>query len=257
MADIRTQVLKRVEAGQFIDSDLVVDAGGNTFIVIGAQNYPPTNDTWAEVYRVAPGAPMPAQPQWRVLPAGFGNPNPQKIDAVQVYYSGGDLLVTMVTHEPGPGPRDINVEVGIIPSVFVYEEGMIQRSGGPDALSGVTEPAPDPGGTEVDYPRVEAIVAFVVQRELTGLIQQFGGQGVRQGLEDKAKDAAVELLTGNDQRAEAYKAALYSFVKNANAGVQANILGGGDAWGTARRDELKAIVREVLREGPPQEQEQE
>lgn len=248
MADIRTQVLRRVEAGGFIDSDFIIDAAGNLFLAIGVAEYPPTNSTWVEVFKVPPSGPVPAQPQWKVLPTNFGTPNPQKIDQVAVYYSGTDLLVEIVTHEPGAAPRDTTVEQAVIPGVFVYEAGMQLHSGGPGAFAGGGQPNPEPGGADVDYPRVEAIVAFVVQRELTGLIQQFGGQGIRQGLEDKGKDALVETLTGTDERATQYKNALFDFVKNANAGVQANILGGGDPWGKLRRDELKAIIREVLDE---------
>ena len=105
----------------------------------------------------------------------------------------------------------------------------------------------------MDYDRIRAITRdeLGLTEGQDSLIQLYGGQGIRQGLEDKAKDAAIELLIGTDARAEAYKAALYDFLKNAAAGPLANVLGAHDAWGQARRDELKDVIREVLEENLP------
>lgn len=210
MADIQTTILRRVEAGGFIDSSFVIDAAGNQFLVIGVAEYPPTNNTWAEVYKIPPAGPVPSAPQWRVLPSGV-----QKIDAVTVYYSGTDLMVELVTHEPGPAPRDTTVELGIIRGVFVYEEGMERHSGGPGAFTGGAEPNPDPGGGGMTVEEMKQGM-----REVLGVTDpnapftQFWGshRSIRQGIEDKVVDGSTELLTGTDERAVRYKTAMRAFL---------------------------------------------
>lgn len=230
------------------DISAKIDAAGKQFLAIAATpDAANTNITEVDLYMAPAGQPYPQAPDYHfVTPAGVAD----KIDCVTLERSGSDLLVYAGTHAPGAGNRALHVVGKRLPGVFSTTPQFEQESNGPGA-----DVIPSGGGgtSEVDYARVEAIVNFVVQRELAGLVSLFGGQGIRQGLEDKAKDALVETLTGDDARAQAYKAALYDFVKNANAGVQANILGGQDQWGQARREELKAALREVLEEGMPEE----
>lgn len=247
--NITTTILHREVASGYIDCSFIIDAAGNMFIAGATGLAENTNITFVEVFKVAPNGPVPNEPQWKVTPT-----TPQKVDAVQLYYSGTDLRVVMATHEPGPAPRDMMIEQAVIPGVFVYEAGMQLESGGPGAFTGSGDPTPDPGpgGPPVDYDEVERRVEFIVRRELAALVGLFGSGSIRQALEDKTKDAIVEATNpanyDTDPRAHAYQDALYPFLKNAAAGPLANVLGGQDEWGQARQEELKQIIRDVLEE---------
>lgn len=235
----------RLGAG-YTDVEARIDAGGKQFLVVGvAPNAENTNLTQLELYIAAAGQPFPQAPDYVfTTPGGQAD----KIDAVGIERSGRDLLVYAATHAPGAGNRALHICAKELTGVFDTNPQFEAESNG--AGADVIPGEPGGGDTEVDYTRVEAIVEFQVNRMEADLISKFGGNpnSVRQGIEDKAKDAGVELLTGTDDKATQYKDALFQFVKNANAGVQANILGGQDTWGVARRDELKAIIREVLDE---------
>jgi hypothetical protein len=229
----------RLGAG-YTDVEARIDAGGKQFLAVSvAPDATNTNITRVELYVAPAGQPYPQAPDYILTTQGGPS---DKIDAVGLERSGSDLIVYAATHAPGAGNRALHIVAKKLVGVFNTNPQFEAESNGAGAE--VIPMGQGGGGGDVDYTRVENIVSFVVQRELTGLIQQFGGQGIRQGIEDKVKDGSIELLTGTDARSEAYKAALYDFLKNAAAGPLANVLGGGDAWGQARQEELRQIIRE-------------
>jgi hypothetical protein len=237
--------------------DVRVDDAGNQYEMTLFAKW---NATIAYLRKYAPNGAVLAK--WNIVCAGaphdtnYQNPawnGSGKIDEVQMCPTGRFMLVKLYAHNTNAERQNPVAQV-------LLDVGFVQFGAGQNPeFGGYPTYAPDPAPeVEVDYERVERIVNFVVER-IVGAAQNDSlvnkitmGQGsMRQQLRALGKQATRELLTETDADAEQYKAALFQFVKNANAGVQANILGGQDAWGQARRDELKEIIREVLREGDP------
>lgn len=244
-------VLHSQQAAGYTDISGKVNQQGHGWIaIVVAPDSTNTNITAIDVFRIVAGQPISQTADYRLLP---NQGQADKFDVVEMLRSGDDLFVIGGTHTPGAGARTLRLEGKRIPGAFVGIPEAIDEDGAGLSLTPVSE-----GGTDVDYARVEAIVNFVVER-IVGAAQNdslvnkitTGNQSMRQAIRGLDKDAAIQLLTGTDPQAEQYKAALFDFVKNANAGVQANILGGQDAWGMARRNELKAAIREVLHEAAP------
>jgi hypothetical protein len=234
--------------GALYSADADIDAAGQTHDVFATGLVENSNITYAD-YRIVPRhpGPYPAEPYARIEPT-------QKIDTVTLTHTGDMVLVYLTTHAPGPGPRKLRRELAVIPGVWRTTPQHEAEEGGAGAYRG-GDMLPTPEVEPVDYEEIERRVNFVVERivgaaQSDSLVNKItAGQGsMRQQLRALGKQATRELLTGTDQDAQQYKDALYQFVKNANAGVQANILGGQDPWGVARRDEMKAIIREVLQE---------
>lgn len=240
----------RTQRGQG-DCAVLVDGAGNTFIGVREIT---GNDTDYYVRKHAPDGSLVGE--WDVQGA-----NGWKIDSGDLGASGDHLLVSTASHDLPPDPTGRYSAAGLahIPGVFVPFTNQLPEGGAAGAFSPEGEPQPAPE-VEVDYDRIkretEAVVNFVVERiigadqqnSLINRITTGPTISVRQALRGLQKDAAIQLLTGTDAQAEQYKDALFDFVKNANAGVQANILGGQDEWGVERRNELKAAVREVMEE---------
>ena len=151
----------------------------------------------------------------------------------------------LTNHTANPGATVL------IPNVYVpYPRGQQPEDGEAGAFN------PEPGGIEPVGPTLDEIKQ--VMQDVMGITDrrvpftQFYGshRDIRRGMEEKAKDAAIELLDTEhpDDNARLYQDRFFPFLKNAAANPLANVLGGQDAWGRARRDELKAIIREVLHE---------
>jgi hypothetical protein len=233
----------RLGAG-YTDVEARIDAGGKQFLAVSvAPDATNTNITRVELYVAPAGQPFPQAPDY-ILTTSAGPAD--KIDAVGLERSGSDLIVYAATHAPGAGNRALHIVAKKLVGVFNTNPQFEAESNGAGAE--VIPAGQGGGGEPVDYDRIRAITRdeLGLTEGQDSLIQLYGGQGIRQGLEDKAKDAAIELLTGTDARSEAYKAALYDFLKNAAAGPLANVLGGQDAWGQARQEELRQIIREEV-----------
>jgi hypothetical protein len=225
-----------------LDADAIVDGGGNLF---QASRFQDGNWTRVYVQKVAMNGQVVGT--WQVV-AGHG----YKIDGLGLTASGSDLLVATVAHDtPNPPPPDGRLStfaMARIPGVFVPFANQVPKAGAAGAF--VQEPTQE---LDVDYGRIAAIVAAAVD----DLAQQFGDDGPRKAIFDKAGDADLYMIDpenySREYKTARYQDVMFNFIKNANAGVQANILGGQDAWGQARRDELKQIIREVLSEDFPTE----
>jgi hypothetical protein len=218
-----------------LNADPIVDAAGNTFTAVRFQD---GNYTRVYVRKTAPNGAIVGE--W----AGIG-PGGWKIDGMGLSASGPDLLVEAVAHDlPNPPPPDGRLSadgIGTIPGVFVPFGNQLPKAGEAGAFVPQIEQEP-----QVDYDQIRAIV----QAGIDDLAARFGDDGIRQGIKDKAGDAMQYMMSDSPEwKVRNYQDALFAFVKNANAGVQANILGGQDPWGAARREELKQIIREVLAEG--------
>lgn len=228
------------QAGDLTGGDRKTDGAGYGFDVQITMPYPNTNQPPIDIRIIPPGGPFPDAPNYQWVPT---------FKAVQcgIDHSGTNLIVWAKTHQTGvTGLRTVATEYAVITGVWHVTEADRLAEGGPNAFI----PTGGGGGDPVDYDQVEVRI-----RKVLGIDTAVNGETLahrisgingdyRQGLEDKAKSAAVELLTGTDQNAQVYKAALYQFLKDAAANPLANVLGGQDAWGAARRAELVAIVRE-------------
>lgn len=218
----------------------LVDAGGNVFHAFKNEETADANNTWIQVQRYAPSGALTGR--WDAHP-----PSPFKIDGVGLFHSGADLIVSATTHTHGTGPRIKQVEAARIVGVFDYQPGFEEERGGPNAfVPGFQEPPP---GGEVDYNEIERRMKFVVDTYVQPRIDEKAG-AVISNIIPKVQYAFRHGLdeTNNVEPAPAFRDALYSYLKNAAAGPLANVLGGQDEWGQARREELKDIVREVLAE---------
>jgi hypothetical protein len=228
--------------------DPIIDAAGNTFIAVREIT---GNDTDAYIRKHAPNGALVGE--WEVQGA-----NGWKIDGCALGASGDHLIVATASHDLTPNPEGRWSAAGLahIPGVFVPFTGQLPEGGAAGAFTPVeTE-------VEVDYNLIRGIVKQEVQAiigadERNSLVNRFShGDDVRGQIRIVDKQASTYLIdranyndpTDPDHLARKFQDGLFEQVKNANAGVQANILGGVDAWGVARRDELKAIIREVIEE---------
>ena len=99
---------------------------------------------------------------------------------------------------------------------------------------------------------VREVIGLPTGDLVTAIAGKSTAQGglIRQGLEDKVKDALAELFNDPAQTPteRTFQDKYFPYVKNAAANPLANVLGGQDAWGRARKEELKGIIREVVNE---------
>lgn len=257
--EITMDVLHSQQAAGYTDISGKVNQQGHGWIaIVVAPDSTNTNITAIDVFRIVAGQPISQTADYRLLP---NQGQADKFDVVEMLRSGDDLFVIGGTHTPGAGARTLRLEGKRIPGAFVGIPEAIDEDGAGLSLTPVSE-----GGTDVDYARVEAIVKFVVERvvgatESDSLVNKLttGNVSVRTALRQISKQALVYLqdpANYNDPNdpehlAQKYQDAVFSFNKNAAANPLANVLGGSDAWGMARRNELKAAVREVLHEAAP------
>lgn len=249
---VQSAEVYRTKRGQG-DSAILVDAAGNTFV---ATREITGNDTDFYVRKISPAGVVMGE--WEVQGA-----NGYKIDGGDLGASGDHLLVATSAHDtPNPIPPDGRwsaMGLAHIPGVFVPFDNQAPEAGGPDAFT-PTDPDPDPtpGGGGVTKAEVQWLLEHIIGAdENNSLVNRFShGDDVRGQIRIVDKQALVYLidranyedLTDRDRLAKKFQDGLFEQVKNANAGVQENILGGKDEWGQARRDELKAIIREVVNE---------
>lgn len=248
MADKLTQEIRMSVVPQnlmgsgIIDQDRITDAAGTAFIAQTRALLENNNVTWVEVFMVPRGQSItPGRaPDWHLTP-NF------KIDSLTLDYSGSSLIVQVSTHAPQGGERPIQLEEVEIPGVFAVTPEYIASRGGPDAYVASADVEPE---VDVDYARIESIVEFQLNQKLTAFRAEFGGDGIREGIEEKVKDGNVELLDPADGRGRVYQDRLFTFVRNAVAGVFYNILRGqdeqGSTWNRDRRNEWKALIREAV-----------
>ena len=98
---------------------------------------------------------------------------------------------------------------------------------------------------------IREIVRYEVERGNGRLAREFDPNGIAAGLRSRPAEGMAWIMDPahhSDETARQWQDALFQFVKNAAANPLANVLGGQDEWGAARRDELKEIIREVLDE---------
>lgn len=239
------------------DTDFCFDNGGNTFWV---RLIVPGNDTFVEVFKVtAAGAVSkidefePAMGAWTGHPEG----HTKKAVAVVSKIKGADVVCGITCYELTEPNRNHWQEQYVTRNVAVpFPQGVSPESGAGPAVFYASggEPDPEPGGEPVDYALIKTKVheALGLADGVT-LVQAISGSAsgqIRQGIEDKVKDALSELFQDPPQSAieGTFQGRYFPYVKNAAANPLANVLGGQDAWGRARREELKAIIREVLDE---------
>lgn len=192
-----------------------LDTAGNLYL---AARLLRGNDTPVPVWRITPAN------EWTLLATVRPNEN-NKGDDLELLIggpTGRDLILLLGTHRAVSDPnRDNDVQIAEIPGVVLAPgvpegpgEGLIFDS----RALGEAEPPPEPG-TEVDYARIQAGAVAAAAGEVNRLIGLFGSGSIRQALEDKAKDALVELLTAvDDPRGQAYREALSTFLHD-NAGL--------------------------------------
>lgn len=190
-------------------------------------------------------------------PAMSGKPKTVDFDMAP---SGRDMVFSLGGHLADPTHSQNPVAVGRIPGVYVPVVSASPEDGKAGSFQPV-EGEPEPGGGGVTEDQLRAILRdeLGLRDGENDLIGQFaanaptGQSTVRKGLHETGvgdtKKAEIELLTGNpetDPQARQYQDALFAFVKNASANPWANVLGGQDAWGQARQEELRQIIREEL-----------
>lgn len=237
-----------------------VDGDGNSFLatlfhkknasIIYIRKVAPNGtvlDKWNVVFQGCPHDANPDNTAWD----GTG-----KVDGFDIYPSGSNLHVKLSGHVTN-AQRDNLVNMAVLQGVYTPHTGTQPEDGRAGAYAPAGgEPDPEPGGEPVDYERIEAIVEFQVQAGIAALVEQYGGGSVRGGIMEKVQDGVRDLFVENPpagSRARVFQERFFPYVRNANAGVWANILGGVDDWNRARRDELKQVIREVLEEGIPDE----
>lgn len=259
IAAFKARVLARPNASEFllqeIYSDIFqvgalntpfgfVDGGGNT-VVGWTLNNPLEIGTQSALYAAY------LAPDGSVMAEGIGTPADQtKVDGSTSWQTGVRGAALATAHALQPPPRKNGAYMAPLPFTLVpYGPGEVPlaREGG---FTG------SEGGGEVD-----PVVLREAVREVMGvpegmtffqvLTQAIAGSpsgSIRQGLEDKDKDALAELFN-DPPRSEierVFQERFFQFVKNANAGVQENIINGQDEWGQAQHSAFVRMVREAL-----------
>lgn len=242
-----TQVLIQETGRGYIGHALDYDAAGKGFMAVANADPNNANITPVRIYCAERGQPF------NPVPIAIMMPN-LKVDTgcVAITHTGTSLVVSVSTHAPGEAPRATMVETYVVPNVWATTPAFEAERGGPGGYTG-GEQEPNPGGGGITLEELNAALddklgRFVGTAANDSLVHKIVGnsnQSLREALRnDLMKDAVLQLLTGSDAKANQYRAALYDFVKNANAGVQDNIIFGRDAWGAVRRAGLVAIVHE-------------
>lgn len=196
-------------------------------------------------------------PDGSVMGEGIGTPEDgAKVDGSAAWQTGVRGAVLATGHALATPPRKNGAYMGQLPFTLVpYQRGEV-----PLGSDGGFIPVEGGGGELVDYARVDSIVRTAIglgpgsDADPNSLLKAISGRNVaehgsfRQGIEDKVKDALTELFNDPPQTdtERIFQERFFEYVKNANAGVQLNIIDGGDAWGQARREGLVQIVLEAL-----------
>lgn len=221
----------------------ITDGNGNRFRA--AQfNFSRSNTSRVYVQKIAPNG-VTLLGHWQVALA-----NNWKHDDFGLDYSGNDLIVWAVGHDtPNPVPD----EGRLSPLSEARIVGVFENPGALEGTRGGASVSPAPQeGEPVDYEQIREIMRYEVERGNGRLADEFDPNGIAAGLRSRPGEGLAWFLDdanyAEDETARKLQDTLFQFVKNANAGVQANILGGQDDWGVARRNELKQIIREVLQE---------
>jgi hypothetical protein len=173
----------------FVDTDGMVDAAGNRFSLL-AQAVPANgNDTYITLYKITPQGTFVS---WVFRPS-----QGQKIDKANLLRSGNDVIVEAITHAiTSNKPRLLMKESAVVQGVFVTTASYEGEEGGAGAYTGGELPPQEVGVTKAE---VEEVVREVIGLRAGSLVQAIAGRPeseggqIRQGLEDKVKDAIREL----------------------------------------------------------------
>ena len=247
-----TQVLIQEQGRGYIGHALDYDAAGKGFMAVANADPANANITPVKIYRAERGQPF------GTTPIGVMIPN-LKVDTgcVAITHTGNNLVVSVSTHAPGEAPRATMVETYVVAGVWTTTAGFEAERGGAGGFTG-SEQNPDPGGGGVTEEQLRAILRdeLGLRDGENDLIGQFAGAAppgsstIRKGLHETnigdTKTGMVQLMTVHDAQGTQYQDALFDFTKNASANPWKNVLGGEDAWGQARQDELRAIIREEV-----------
>lgn len=228
-----------------LNADGVVDAAGNIF---AGERFQVGNYTRIFVRKYAPDG-VTLLGQWAVKgPRGY------KIDGFGFCPAGPNLDLIIVAHDTPQDPANRLSASGRarIPGVFVPFGNQLPKAGADNA-----DPQAPQEGEPVDYEEIERRAKFAAKEALNEWVNTWANpeRGVRQTLKDLPGDALLYMTDPANKDKEyktgAYQTVLYEFVRNAAAAVWFNVLRGepspGD-WNIKRREELKEVFREVLRE---------
>jgi hypothetical protein len=230
MPDIQLQPLPNhsMQGDVFVDTDGMVDAAGNRFSLL-AQAVPANgNDTYITLYKITP--------QGTFISWVFRPSQGQKIDKANLLRSGNDVIVECITHAiTSNKPRLLMKESAVVQGVFVTTASYEGEEGGAGAWMPTGNP---PQEIEVDYQRISDIVDARVDAAVAQIVAN---------IIPKVQWALVHGLNDNFTQAPApeLRDRLFTYLKNAAANPLANVLGGQDEWGEARRQELIDTIREA------------
>jgi hypothetical protein len=230
MPDIQLQPLPNhsMQGDVFVDTDGMVDAAGNRFSLL-AQAVPANgNDTYITLYKITP--------QGTFISWVFRPSQGQKIDKANLLRSGNDVIVECITHAiTSNKPRLLMKESAVVQGVFVTTASYEGEEGGAGAWMPTGNP---PQEIEVDYQRISDIVDARVDAAVATIVAN---------IIPKVQWALVHGLNDNFTQAPApeLRDRLFTYLKNAAANPLANVLGGQDEWGEARRQELIDTIREA------------
>ncbi len=165
-----------------LNADVLVDNAGNSFHAIRMQD-----GNWTRAYIQKIDRNGALVNQWQVIAAGG-----YKIDGLGIAASGADLIVTTVAHDtPNPVPPDgrySSYGIAKIPGVFVPFGNQLPKAGAAGAFLPEME-----AGAEVDYNRIGQIVELKVAAAIDDLASRFGGNSIRQGIEQKVGDGLLYM----------------------------------------------------------------
>lgn len=215
----------------YIDSDGDVDAVGNRFSLLAEAQPGNGNITFATLRKIAPNGTVLGT--WTFRPTAN-----QKIDKANMLRSGRDVIVECITHAiTSTKPRQLHKETNKVEGVWVTTSSFESERGGAGAF--VPTGVPEEGGVTKEEVQtiVSAAQASIISTVVGNIIPKVQYAFIN-GLDDE----------NEDDLAERFRGALFPYLKNAAANPLANVLGGGDAWGVARREELKAIIQEAIEE---------
>lgn len=212
----------------YIDSDGDVDAVGNRFSLLAEAQPGNGNITFATLRKIAPNGTVLGT--WTFRPTAN-----QKIDKANMLRSGRDVIVECITHAiTSTKPRQLHKETNKVEGVWVTTSSFESERGGAGAF--VPTGIPEEGG--VTKEEVQAIVSAAQ----TSIISTVVGNII-----PKVQYAVINGLDENNHTvpADAFRGALFTYLKNAAANPLQNVLQGQDEWGQDRQEELKGIMRDV------------
>lgn len=181
---------------------------------------------------------------WFEMPTPPGETEPVRLDSLVMTIAGHDVHLRASGHgatdeEPPHLRNQYDFELVFL---GVYNPG---RAGGEPEGAETFIPQ---GGTDVAGV-TKAEVQGIVDTAVAGLIAQFGPEGIRTALANKTKDAMRDLFVDkppDGSREKIFQDRFFNYIKNANAGVQANIVKGQDEWGQDMHRAFIAMIKEAL-----------